>query len=315
MLARTLYRVLLREARAMRREGAVVALTDVPDPSRWGLTGLLSREQLLPEAVLSRALPAFAPTPAFKERFLSGDGAPYDGAALADAVRGAFKEGALLPAGGAEAAAAEDCVFELLRLLPTQRRLTECTSATVTRGVEVQVTTHHLLPASLAAEAPVAAASQEHIFMYRVRLRHTGAGTGGVGGAAGAASGEEEQQTHQLQGRHLIFRDESGDMCTAVGPGQPGVVGEYPVLQPASSSTFEYFSGCTLPTPGGSVEGSFQMVTLVPPVPDTAEAAAAAEARGGEAERAAAVAAGEDWEEGEMWDLPFQQTVFKAAPN
>ena len=38
-----------------------------------------------------------------------------------------------------------------------------------------------------------------------------------------------------------------------------GVVGEQPLLEPGSS--FEYTSGCPLPTPFVSMVGSYQMVT------------------------------------------------------
>ncbi len=39
----------------------------------------------------------------------------------------------------------------------------------------------------------------------------------------------------------------------------PGVVGEQPVLSPGES--FEYTSFCPLPTPIGSMRGTYQMVT------------------------------------------------------
>ena len=39
----------------------------------------------------------------------------------------------------------------------------------------------------------------------------------------------------------------------------PGVVGEQPVLAPGGA--FEYTSGCPLPTPFGSMRGTYQMVT------------------------------------------------------
>ena len=42
--------------------------------------------------------------------------------------------------------------------------------------------------------------------------------------------------------------------------GSPGVVGQTPLLQPGEA--FEYSSGSTVGTPGGSVEGSFQCVRV-----------------------------------------------------
>jgi ApaG protein len=38
----------------------------------------------------------------------------------------------------------------------------------------------------------------------------------------------------------------------------PGVVGQQPALQPGES--FQYTSGCPLPTPFGSMQGTYQMV-------------------------------------------------------
>jgi ApaG protein len=38
----------------------------------------------------------------------------------------------------------------------------------------------------------------------------------------------------------------------------PGVVGEQPVIEP--NANFEYTSGCPLPTPFGSMAGSFEML-------------------------------------------------------
>jgi len=60
----------------------------------------------------------------------------------------------------------------------------------------------------------------------------------------------------QLLSRHWKIRDATGRLEEVKGP---GVVGEQPVLQPGES--FEYTSGCPLPTPFGSMEGSYEMVS------------------------------------------------------
>jgi ApaG protein len=65
--------------------------------------------------------------------------------------------------------------------------------------------------------------------------------------------GDEEVQ---LLSRHWVIRDATGKVEEVRGP---GVVGETPVLEPGGS--FEYTSGCPLPTPYGSMEGSYEMVT------------------------------------------------------
>lgn len=58
----------------------------------------------------------------------------------------------------------------------------------------------------------------------------------------------------QLISRHWIITDESGRIEEVRGS---GVVGEQPVLEPGES--FEYTSGCPLPTPTGTMQGSYQM--------------------------------------------------------
>ncbi len=60
----------------------------------------------------------------------------------------------------------------------------------------------------------------------------------------------------QLVSRHWIITDGIGDVEEVRGL---GVVGEQPLLEPGSA--FEYTSGCPLPTPFGSMTGSYQMVT------------------------------------------------------
>ena len=56
--------------------------------------------------------------------------------------------------------------------------------------------------------------------------------------------------------RHWIITDATGHVEEVKGP---GVVGEQPIL--AQGQSFEYTSGCPLPTPFGSMRGSYQMTT------------------------------------------------------
>lgn len=58
----------------------------------------------------------------------------------------------------------------------------------------------------------------------------------------------------QLIDRHWIVYDGQGERREVRGE---GVVGEQPVIQPGAS--YDYVSGCPLPTPFGSMEGSFGM--------------------------------------------------------
>lgn len=61
--------------------------------------------------------------------------------------------------------------------------------------------------------------------------------------------------TVQLLTRHWIITDGEGARHTVEGE---GVIGEQPVIEPGGS--FDYVSGCPLPTPSGSMQGSYQML-------------------------------------------------------
>ncbi len=63
-------------------------------------------------------------------------------------------------------------------------------------------------------------------------------------------------ETVQLLRRHWRITDRLGRLQEVEGP---GVVGEQPVLKPGES--FEYTSGCPLPTPSGIMVGTYQMTT------------------------------------------------------
>lgn len=61
-------------------------------------------------------------------------------------------------------------------------------------------------------------------------------------------------ETVQLLTRHWTITDASGRVEQVDGP---GVVGEHPTLRPGE--TYEYTSGCPLPTPSGSMVGRYRM--------------------------------------------------------
>ncbi len=65
----------------------------------------------------------------------------------------------------------------------------------------------------------------------------------------------EGEHVAQLVSRHWIISDGDGKEQIVRGP---GVVGEQPVLEPGEA--FEYTSGCPLPTPVGSMRGTYRMV-------------------------------------------------------
>jgi len=65
----------------------------------------------------------------------------------------------------------------------------------------------------------------------------------------------EGAETVQLLHRHWEITDANGNVEHVRGP---GVIGEQPVLKPGQS--FEYTSGCPLPTPFGFMKGEYRMV-------------------------------------------------------
>ena len=78
---------------------------------------------------------------------------------------------------------------------------------------------------------------QHYVFAYTVTIRNTG------------------EHTAKLMSRHWIITDGNNEVEEVRGE---GVVGEQPVLKPGEA--FEYTSGCPLPTPVGSMRGSYQCV-------------------------------------------------------
>jgi ApaG protein len=103
-------------------------------------------------------------------------------------------------------------------------------SDTTTNGIRVQV-------ASFYVEERSDPENDRYFFAYRVRISNVGA------------------ETAQLVSREWIITDADGNEERVQGP---GVVGEQPVLDPGES--FEYTSFCPLPTPVGSMHGSYWMV-------------------------------------------------------
>jgi len=104
-------------------------------------------------------------------------------------------------------------------------------SDTTTRGVRVQVESFY-------DEERSAPDESYYFFAYQVRISNLG------------------DETVQLLSREWIITDAHGREQRVQGP---GVVGEQPVLAPGAA--FEYTSFCPLPTPVGTMHGSYQMVT------------------------------------------------------
>jgi ApaG protein len=79
--------------------------------------------------------------------------------------------------------------------------------------------------------------NDHYVFAYTISIRNAGA------------------VAAQLVSRHWIITDADEEVQEVRGL---GVVGNQPLLQPGE--VFEYTSGCALPTPVGTMQGSYQMV-------------------------------------------------------
>lgn len=104
-------------------------------------------------------------------------------------------------------------------------------SDTTTRGIRIEVETEYLPDRS-------SPAGGYYVFSYHVRISNEG------------------EEPARLVSREWIITDSDGNEQRVTGP---GVVGQQPLLSPGES--FEYTSFCPLPTPIGSMHGSYQMET------------------------------------------------------
>ncbi len=111
----------------------------------------------------------------------------------------------------------------------TETELFETTSEAETAGVRVNVRARY----SPEHSSPVAS---KWFFLYTIRIANV------------------SEHSVQLLNRHWTIIDATGHTQEVHGP---GVGGEQPVIDP--NTDFEYTSGCPLPTPFGSMHGSFEM--------------------------------------------------------
>lgn len=105
------------------------------------------------------------------------------------------------------------------------------TSEAVTEGVRVQVTARY----SPERSEPL---RNLWLFLYTIEISNEG------------------PDTVQLISRHWIITDADNKVEEVRGL---GVVGQQPTLAPGES--FEYTSSCPLPTPFGTMQGTYHMVT------------------------------------------------------
>ena len=79
--------------------------------------------------------------------------------------------------------------------------------------------------------------TEQYVYAYQVQIKNEGAGP------------------VKLLSRHWVITDEDKVIEEVSGP---GVVGEQPLLQ--AGEAFSYTSGCILRTPGGVMEGCYEML-------------------------------------------------------
>jgi ApaG protein len=103
-------------------------------------------------------------------------------------------------------------------------------STAVTEGIRVTMTPHYVPSRSDPDE-------RQYFFAYTVVIANEG------------------DAAARLVSRHWIISDGHGSIEEVQGP---GVVGQTPRLEPGE--TFEYTSACPLPTPRGTMHGTYQMV-------------------------------------------------------
>ena len=102
-------------------------------------------------------------------------------------------------------------------------------SEAITRGIVVRVVTQYVPERSDPAEGL-------WFFAYRVSIINVG------------------EEPAQLINRHWVITDGNGDVREVKGE---GVVGEQPRLEPGKG--FSYTSACPLPTPIGTMHGTYEM--------------------------------------------------------
>jgi ApaG protein len=99
-----------------------------------------------------------------------------------------------------------------------------------TNGVRIDVDTYYVVEKSVPA-------MNQYLFAYEITITN------------------ENPEAVQLLHRHWVITDALGRVEEVKGP---GVIGKQPRLKPGDSFTYDSF--CPLPTPFGSMRGSYKMM-------------------------------------------------------
>lgn len=231
---RTLFRAFLQTARELERRGSALLVQLPVESSRvqWYKPGAPQGE--FTGATLATMIrQRFPQLGAATE--CSDDMREITPDMLRDLVRREFRSPAAADASQLDAA------FGALRELHSQVEMMRSTSVTTSEaehGVRVRVEATSLYRGR---EGPI------WVFQYRIRIINEGSAV------------------VRLLGREWQIKNIDGSLHASVPKGSPGVVGQTPTLEPGEQ--FEYASGTTFTQPGGSVEGSFQMVSHPAEVP------------------------------------------------
>ncbi|TFJ87849.1 hypothetical protein NSK_001196 [Nannochloropsis salina CCMP1776] len=143
-----------------------------------------------------------------------------------------------------------DDTMALTRTMAEQLSLFESTSVTESHGIRVIATATTALDQQQQQQQQQQQEIQQsgavqppppYFFFYTIRVEN-----------------RNRRASVQLMGRHWIIQDEQGRETDSVPKGSIGVVGHEPILRPGQKVA--YMSGAKLPTPYGSMQGSFQMV-------------------------------------------------------
>jgi ApaG protein len=149
------------------------------------------------------------------------------------------------PKGSFVVASSFDFYIENFVLL-LERGIFECSTESISRwparGIPEQVTRDTIITASF-VHHPQTIGPSAWLFMYYITI---------------SMPEDAHRNTSKLRTRKWRITDRNGKVETVSGP---GVIGEFPEIGPGDS--FSYSSCCPLPTPGGTMSGSFEMQDMV----------------------------------------------------